>query len=277
MKKFLVFANEIKDKDLVVTKKLCAMLEERGKEWVMAEQDENHAMKADSIPEDIDCVVVLGGDGSFIAVARNIWKLEIPILGVNLGTLGYLTEVEVKDLEKALDRILTLDYYIEERMMLKAECSTGDVEFALNDVVFNRRGGLRVAHFSVYVNDELLTSYEADGVILSTPTGSTAYNRSAGGPIVKPSANCIIVTPICPHDTSVGSIVLDGKDEVTVVVDKGRRGEIDRMNVNLDGARSVSVETGDWVRVHKTRVGTKIIKLNSSSFIETLRSKLKGN
>ncbi len=276
MENFLIYTNEIKDPEHKVQDRLCCILEEYGKKWFIAEQNEDFSIRMEKFPENIDCVIVIGGDGSFITAARAIWKLEIPILGINLGTVGYLTEVEVSDLKSVIRRVVYGDFYIEERMMLKAECSSGKVEYALNDVVLNRKGGLRVAHFSLYVNDELLTTYEADGIIISTPTGSTAYNRSAGGPIVKPSASLIVVTPICPQDTSVRSLVFDGNDIIKVVVGRGRRGETDRMNINLDGSTVVPAETDDWVKIHRTRVGTKIVKLYNVSFIETLRTKLKG-
>ena len=153
-----------------------ALLEARGKSCTLCE-DAWKDMTADSMPKDIDCAIVIGGDGTLIGVAR-LLKKEVPIMGINMGTLGYLTEIEVDRIEESLDQILSGHYMLEDRMMLDGIFDDGGENVALNDIVLSRKGNLRIIHFNVYVNGTLLNSYEADGIVISTPTGSTAYNLS---------------------------------------------------------------------------------------------------
>ena len=183
MERFFVVTNDGKDRDGQVTGKVKKLLESRGKSCILCKKDEQKNIVPESIPEDMDCAVVIGGDGSLIEVAR-LLKQKIPLLGINMGTLGYLAEVEVDRVEEAFDQILAGSYMTENRMMLEGDFDDGTKDVALNDIVLSRKGDLRIIHFNLYVNGALLNSYEADGIILSTPTGSTAYNLSAGGPIV---------------------------------------------------------------------------------------------
>lgn len=211
MERFFVVTNEGKDKDGQVTGRVKALLEARGKSCTLCE-DAWKDMTADSMPKDIDCAIVIGGDGTLIGVAR-LLKKEVPIMGINMGTLGYLTEIEVDRIEESLDQILSGHYMLEDRMMLDGIFDDGGENVALNDIVLSRKGNLRIIHFNVYVNGTLLNSYEADGIVISTPTGSTAYNLSAGGPIVEPTASLIVITPICSHALNTSSIVLSAEDE----------------------------------------------------------------
>ena len=152
----------------------------------------------ESIPEDIECAIVIGGDGSLIEVARLLWEGCAYSWGINMGTLGYLTEVEVGNIEEAIGQIVkAMTIHFEDRMMLEGIFEDGSKDVSLNDIVISRKGELRVIHFQAYVNGELLNSYEADGIIISTPTGS-GYNLSAGGPIVEPTASLIVITPSVP-------------------------------------------------------------------------------
>lgn len=229
------------------------------------------------MPAEIGCAIVIGGDGSLIEVARMLWKREVPILGINMGTLGYLTEVEVTHIDEAFQQMLKGDYTFEKRMMLQGIFDDGSCDVSLNDIVVSRKGELRVIHFRLYVNGELLNSYEADGVILSTPTGSTAYNLSAGGPIVEPTASLIVITPICSHALNTSSIVLSAEDEIVIQIGEGKHGIPDEAYVAFDGVDEVELTSGDMVEIRKAEAQTRIIKLNQDSFLETLRRKMKGN
>ena len=229
------------------------------------------------IPSDIDCVIVIGGDGSLIEAARVFHAKEIPILGINMGTLGYLTEVEIGDIDEALSKLVRGDYTLESRMMIEGTFADGGQDVALNDIVVSRKGVLRVLHFKLYVNGELLNSYEADGIIISTPTGSTAYNLSAGGPIVEPTASMIVITPICSHALNTSSIVLSAEDELVVEIGRGRNGTVEEVFTTFDGADMVSMETGECVTIRTSKADTKIVKLSKISFLEILRRKMKGN
>lgn len=276
MERFFVVTNDGKDKDGQVTRKLKELLEGRGKSCILCRKDEQKNIITESIPEEMDCAVVIGGDGSLIEVAR-LLKRKIPLLGINMGTLGYLAEVEVERLTEAFDQILEGHYMTEDRMMLEGDFYDGTGDVALNDIVLSRKGALRIIHFNLYVNGALLNSYEADGIILSTPTGSTAYNLSAGGPIVEPTAELIVVTPICAHALNTSSIVLSAEDEIRIEIGEGRHGRPEEVCISFDGTNTRELKTGQTVIIRRSKVSTTLMKLSEVSFLERLGRKMKGN
>ena len=275
MERFFVVTNEGKDKDGQVTGRVKALLEARGKSCTLCE-DAWKDMTADSRPKDIDCAIVIGGDGTLIGVAR-LLKKEVPIMGINMGTLGYLTEIEVDRIEESLDQILSGHYMLEDRMMLDGIFDDGGENVALNDIVLSRKGNLRIIHFNVYVNGTLLNSYEADGIVISTPTGSTAYNLSAGGPIVEPTASLIVITPICSHALNTSSIVLSAEDEIRIEIGEGRHGRSEEVYISFDGTDTREIVTGQTVTIRRSAMITKLMKLSKVGFLEILRRKMKGN
>lgn len=275
MERFYIVTNDGKDKDSTVTEHIRQLLLRNGKTCVLCEKNEEKKMIESAVPADVDCVVVVGGDGTLIEAARVV-KGRFPILGINMGTLGYLTEVEVANVEEAFGQILCGDFVTENRMMLKGVCSNGNSDIALNDIVVSRRGELRVIHFNLFVNGELLNSYEADGVIVSTPTGSTAYNLSAGGPIVEPTASMIVITPICSHTLNTSSIVLSCEDEIEIEIGLGRNGNTEEVYITFDGADTVELRTGDRLSISRADIITTLMKLSKVSFLERLRRKMKG-
>ena len=277
LKKFWIVTNDGKDTNHAVTEKVKELLEIAGRSCILCEKDAEKNIIRERIPDMIDCAIVIGGDGSLIEVARTLWKRDVPILGINMGTLGYLTEVEVSNLAEDITQMLKGDYLYEERMMLESMFPNGKKDVALNDIVVSRKGDdLRIIYFKLFVNGELLNSYEADGIIISTPTGSTAYNMSAGGPI-EPTASLTVITPICSHALNTRSIVLSSDDEIVIEIGEGRRGNIEKVLVTFDGATSVPLETGDRLTICKAKESTKIMKINKISFLEILRRKMKGN
>ena len=277
MDRYLIVTNDGKDVDYAVTDHVISLLEEAEKTCIVCQKDEKKNIILDSVPDDIDCAIVIGGDGSLIEVARMLWKRDVPILGINMGTLGYLTEVEVNHIDEDLKQMLSGNYLYEERMMLEGTFDNGMRDVALNDIVISRKGDLRIIHFRLFVNGELLNSYEADGVIVSTPTGSTAYNLSAGGPVVEPTASLIVITPICSHALNTRSIVLSSEDEIVIEIGEGRNGSKEEVLATIDGADTLTLSTGEKVMVRKADAETKLIKLNKLSFLEILRRKMKGN
>lgn len=273
---FYLVTNDGKDIGLRITKRIKGMLEDAGKTCVLCRKDNQNRILCSSVPKEVDCVVVVGGDGTLIEAARILYGREIPILGVNMGTLGYLTEVETGQIEEAVEQMLKGDFTLERRMMLKGTFGDGKEDTALNDIVVTRKGFLRVIHFNIYVNGELLNSYEADGIIISTPTGSTAYNFSAGGPVVEPTASMFVITPICSHALNMGSIVLSCEDEIVVEVGQGKNHSREEVYMAFDGADMFSLYTGDSVRIRRADFGTQLVKLSKISFLEILRRKMKG-
>ncbi len=270
MDKFYIITNQSKDPELKTTHRIQRYIEEHGRKCIAASDGKR-------VPKDTECVLVLGGDGTLIRAARELRACRAPLLGINLGTLGYLTEVEVQNIEQALEQLFQETPEVEARMMLRGTLNKGQEDVAVNDIVVGRTGTLRIIHFNIYVNGELLNSYQADGVIVSTPTGSTGYNLSAGGPIVEPTASMIVVTPICSHALNTRSIVLSADDEIIVEIGKGRDNQTEVATVSFDGEQTIEVYTGERIVIRKAEDTTKLFKLSKVSFLETLRKKMKGS
>ena len=277
MNRFLIVTNDGKDREYAVSRLVTGLLEAGVRECILCKKDEHKKIVREFVAWDFDCVIVIGGDGSLIEVARLFLGRDIPILGINMGTLWYLKEVEVGHIEEAAARLLAGDFELEKRMMLEGNFKDHKTDVALNDIVVSRKGELHIIHFRLYVNGELLNDYEADGVVLSTPTGSTAYNLSAGGPIVEPTASLIVVTPICSHALNTRSIILSSEDEIEIEIGLGRNGSREEVYVTFDGADTVTLQTGDRVSVRRSEASTIFMKLSKVSFLETLRKKMKGN
>lgn len=277
MNQFFIITNESKDQDRKVTNRVASFLNRHGKSVFFSEKTKENKIEESLIPKEVDCVLVIGGDGSLIEAARVFWKQEIPILGINMGTLGYLAEIELAEIESSLEKILKGEYDIVNRMMLSGELEGGRSGISLNDIVITRTGTPRILSFYLYVNGELLNEYEADGIIVSTPTGSTAYSLSAGGPIVEPSANILLITPICCHALYSRSIVLSAEDEIWIEVGPGRRQLEKEVVLTFDGVEHLPLETGSRVIVKRSEKSAKFLQLNRVNFLETLRKKMKGS
>ncbi len=272
MKTFYIITNNSKDPLYDFTNEIKICIEEAGGCGIIA----NEVDGGYEIPENVDCIVTLGGDGTLIRAAGELHEYDIPFIGVNLGTLGYLTEIERENLKADICQLVYGETLVEERMMVCGE--SGDIkEVALNDVVVTREGSLRTIRFQIYVNGAYLHSYKADGMIISTPTGSTGYSMSAGGPIVEPTASLFIVTPICPHSLNSRSIVLSAEDEIEIVLGGGREGTLEEASVSFDGGTAFTIKTGDKVKVTKADKRMKLMKLSSVSFLDTLSKKMAGN
>lgn len=287
MKHFLIYANLVKDKNLETTRRIRSFLELKGQRaTVLADEgDWKERQKADTddipedIPQNVDFMIVLGGDGTVLQAARETKRLHIPIIGVNMGSLGYMTEIELTNLEESLERLISGDYEQESRMMLngKAKLANGKVEegWALNDIVISRSGSLQIIKFNIHVNGQFLNNYNADGMIVTTPTGSTGYNLSAGGPLIEPRAKLIALTPICPHSLTQRSIILSPEDEIEIEIPQGRGGRLQTVEASFDGCHVIALRTGDRIRIVQSEKTTEFVKLNKVSFLEVLHRKMK--
>jgi NAD+ kinase len=231
------------------------------------------------MPADIldraELVVVLGGDGTLISVARMIGERDLPIFGVNLGSLGFLAEITLDELYPALDSCLKGDYRISERMMLSASVERDGESISenrvLNDVVINKGALARIIDLETTVNDDYLTTFKGDGVIISTPTGSTGYSLSASGPILHPELDCFVISPICPHTLTNRPIVV-GSDAIITVELKCINEDV---CLTLDGQVGMKLMCGDVIRVAKSKQRTRLIISYSRDYFEILRTKLK--
>ena len=286
MNTFYIITNEQKDPGFRVTTQIQKYLSEKGARCLVPDHTKRNGMvsykytDASQIPEDTQCVLVIGGDGTLLQASRDLQEKNIPLLGINMGTLGYLAEIEESGVRDALDKLLADEYVVEERMMLEGAAFHNGKQIlqdiALNDIVIGRQGRLRSLDFRVYVNGEFLNASSADGIILSTPTGSTGYSLSVGGPIVSPEASLILISHIAPHTLNNRSIVLPEDARITVEAAPGHTGAGEGAEVVFDGDTSVHLDVGDTVEIRKSSKVTRLLKINNISFLEVLRKKMNG-
>jgi NAD+ kinase len=227
------------------------------------------------IPKEVEFVIVLGGDGTLLGAARRVAKYGVPILGVNLGGLGFLTEISLKRLYPAVQRMLQGQLEVESRLMLETRVMRDGEEACrfqvLNDVVINKGALARIIDLDVYINDEFLTTFRADGLIVATPTGSTAYNLAAGGPILYPTISSYILTPICPFTLTNRPIILP--DTATIWITLSRHSK-EQVSLTFDGQVGFDLLDGDKVAVHQAKERIKLIKSPDHGYFEILRTKL---
>ena len=241
MDKFYIITNSDKDKDFQITNEIVSYLKKNGKKCQVQQAERKlegayHYTNPELIPEGTQCILVLGGDGTLLQAARDVVYRKIPMLGINLGTLGFLAEVNRQSIHAALDKLIADDYEIEERMMLTGTVWHGD--------------------------------------IIATPTGSTGYSLSCGGPIVSPNAAMTLMTPIAPHTLNTRSIIFPEEDVITVELGEGRRQVQEQGLASFDGDTEIPIVTGDRKVIQKASASVKILKLNHLSFVEVLRQKM---
>lgn len=268
-----------KRETLDVSKELSAWLQKKGvgvyvEKELGAEIGHTNSVSRTELPELVDVILVFGGDGTFLGVSRLVCKYNIPILGVNLGGLGFLTEITLDELYPMMECILSGKYEVETREMLcaainrKAERVGNYV--VLNDVVVNKGAVARIIDLAIYINGSHVTTFKADGIILSTPTGSTAYSLSAGGPIVYPTLPLTIITPICPHTLTDRPLVVSNETTVRVKV----LTDTPDIYLTLDGQVGVNLRMGDVIEVGKADTSVRLIKSPFRDYFTILKTKL---
>lgn len=278
MKQVGIIANYRKKNPILLARELVRLFAKKGID-VYAPEEEGRFLGLDSRSVEpgwcnkVECVIALGGDGTFLRAARYMAPYGVPILGVNLGTLGFLTEIEVGEVEEAMLRLIAGKYRLESRMMLEAQViragKTIDTFVGLNDVVVNKGPLARLITLEAYLEKEYVTTYKADGLILASPTGSTAYSLSAGGPIVYPEVEVVILTPICPHTLEARPMVIPSHKTVRVVIVN----QHDSM-LTIDGQHGFELHNGDQIIVRKANYYAKLIRIKEQSFFNILRVKL---
>lgn len=284
MERFCIITNREKDGSMAITGRIADFILRRGGSAYLTRgecrEDGTHYTKVEDIPADTQCALVLGGDGTILQAAQDLADFDFPIFGINLGTLGFLAETEVAELDGALEKLFAGEYVVREQMMLGVLVDTGGRKFllpdALNDLVITRSGFSRVIGVGVYINGDLVSDYRGDGVIIATPTGSTGYNLSAGGPIIAPEANAMVVTPICPHSLGARSIVVSDKDVVTVRVRTSKKTQQEEAIATVDGRSSAKLGAKDYIEVRRAARTVKLVRLLDRSFYQVLRTKLLG-
>jgi NAD+ kinase len=286
MKCIGLYAKRTNPDAIKVAEDLCLWLQERRIEVLVEEElgadicaanpkIEFGTDKADDMPSRVECIVVLGGDGTLISVARSVGSRAVPILGVNLGSLGFLNEITLDELYTQLEKVVAGDFSVSERIRLDCHISReGDnvAEYqVLNDVVINKGALARIVDIEIWVGRDYLTTFKADGLIISSPTGSTAYNMAAGGPIVYPGVNCLMITPICPHMLTNRPIIVSDRSVITVKM----RFDNERVFCTADGQVGMALQGHDVLEIKQAKVGTHLIKSATKDYFEVLRTKLR--
>lgn len=280
MKTIGLAVNQAKPKAIPLTKELIHFIEEQGARVFVEEEIAKILDRPDlslplkRFPEKVDLIFVLGGDGTLLGAARRFAPYDLPILGINVGHLGFLSEAEPKDLKTAVYRVLHGDYVLEKRMMLEASVERdGKIvasSIALNDIDIGKRSLGRMVTISIFVDDMFVETYAGDGLIVSTPTGSTAYSLSCGGPIVSPHMNLLLLTPVCPHRLSSRPIIVAEDQVVRVVVAANHRD----IGMTVDGQLGFPLNDRDTIIVKKSSFVTTLIKWKEREFFSVLRRKL---
>lgn len=272
MKSFYIVGNSDKSGVEKVAESMMKLIKKKGGDSIL----NLGYLEISKIPGNIDCIITLGGDGTLIRVARDTSYLNIPLIGVNLGHLGYLTSLGSEGgIEDMVDKLLADEYSIENRMMIdayvKRSGAASKVHQALNEVVIAGNTCSKFIRCRVYVNKELLNEYCADGIIFATPTGSTAYNLSAGGPIVEPGARMFIITAICPHALNQRSIVLAPESNIEIEITKENKQEVFAV---FDGDMQKGLGYKSRLIIKESDTRTKLIKLKGGTFLDNLRTKM---
>lgn len=281
MKKFAIVTNLYKDPQLKISSQIEEYIKVKGGTAVniarfTPEVERFEQLDFTKIPGDTECIIVLGGDGTMIRIVRRTRLLSIPVIGVNLGTLGYLCELDRENMFSAIDKIMDDQYIIENRLMIKGYPKGSDKgRTALNDIVVHPTGVLAILRLNVYVNGEFLTTYEGDGVIISTPTGSTGYNLSAGGSIIEPGANILALTPINAHNLNSKGIILRAEDVIEVELVPRRSNKEDFAHISCDGDYFATIKAGERFVIERAVHTIKICKVNKQSFLEIMRKKMR--
>jgi len=280
MKQLGIITNSKRDKNFIFTRQLAAWLTERGVVTTFAEPFIDIIDLAKLEPAalaKLSAVIVLGGDGTILQAAQFAAPQAVPILGINMGTVGYITDVEGTDAYTALERVLNGTFEIEERIMLEARLPGKQLDaqpfIALNEICATRVSPQQMqAEVEICVNGEFIANYRGDGVLVSTPTGSTAYNLSAGGPLLKPELGALVITPICPHSLSHRPIVISGDDIISLrIADSNTPHGI----LVADGTTVAELDNTSTVDIRKSKYTTKMIKTNTLSFYDRLRMKIR--
>lgn len=273
MKHFYIVSNSHKDKGFRLRDRICRYLTERGAVCVTYEETETP-------PSGTECVITLGGDGTLLRTVRRYADLGLSYVGINTGTIGYLTEGDPANAETILDALLSDEFLREKRMMIYGRILRNGKAIsrhrALNDVTVGRSVPMKMASLRVSVNGQLLKDYRCDGLIAATPTGSTAYNFSAGGPIVEPTAQLFLLTPLAAHSLNSRTLVLSPTDRLQIEIippsagNEGKEGYL----IYFDGEKPEELLIGDILEITRATTYINILKLSERSFVETLRSKL---
>ncbi len=276
-----LFANPDKDPDYAVTRQTAAFIRQAGSTAIIGKNDQSESLLA-AVPDatigsyaDCDCIMSLGGDGTFLSAVHLPYNNGIPIIGVNLGSVGFLPEIQPAELPRAITQLMSGQFTLEERMMLYASCNHPDGQLmetghALNDAVVSRGGHSRIVNLELSINHDRVGRIPGDGLIVSTPTGSTAYSLSSGGPILHPELMLILITPICPHTLHNRSYLASAESRIRITVCDYPYQAV----LAIDGRKEINLDSGSFVEIERSERNLKMIRLGPDHFYATLPQKI---
>lgn len=272
MRNVVIAVNPSKDKDGSIQQIICDKLK-KSFEDIKIQIFDSYEMKNYDVSS-AELLIVLGGDGTLLGVARDVsTKYDIPIMGINIGNLGFLSSLDIKDLDKAIDKIKKKEFNIENRTMLCCNVDSDNincVNTALNDIVITRGTLSRMIKINVFIDGKEYSSFKGDGLIIATPTGSTAYSFSAGGPFIYPNVDVITLTPICPHSKSMQPIVINSDSEIEIRV----KSDSDESYITFDGQKYFSIEDKTIIKIKKSETYAKILLFDDYDYFKVLRTKI---
>lgn len=273
MKTIGINVNRTKDTDGKVLNKISDIILKHIQDATIIVLDEIETRK--SLLKSLDMIISLGGDGTILSTCRSLRGVSIPIFGVNIGNLGFLTSCDLTDFEKEFINVLKGKYSVESRMLLELGINNGEKlgYTALNDIVICKGTLSRIVEFNIHIDNQLFTSFKADGIIISTPTGSTAYSLSSGGPIMYPNLDVISITPICPHLLGMRTLVIDKKSKIKVTY----KSNSENVFITVDGQYSQEMDESSCVNITSAKETCKLITTDNYSFFKVLRDKIINN
>ena len=263
-----IYTNHNKDNNHLITSQICEICLKLGVDTVIFDDERDDVTRLSYLIASSDVLIVLGGDGTILRISKLASKVKLPILGINLGRLGFLTEIENDSLETAIKALVDGEYTVEERGMLSVDFKNKSY-LALNEIMVGR-GTHKIVNIELYLNDKFFHSYHSDGLIVSTPTGSTAYSLSAGGPVLAPELNAMVVTTVCPHSLYNRPIVIPSSQSVVMKVAKASSKSV----LMVDGEYMTEMLEGDEVRITSSELKAKFVRLKEYNFFARLEEKL---
>jgi len=268
MKKFFIVENTSKPKSGEIADRLCACIEKCGGSYAR----KDGFFELPDVPKDAECIITIGGDGTVIRTASSVRERDIPIVGIKSGHMGYLTSASSEEeTDKLIQNLIQNKFKVSKRIMLDGYVDGEYVGTALNDIIVGRKTFMHIARMKISIDGVVLNEYACDGIIIATPTGSTAYNLSAGGPIAQPESDLMILTPICAHGTATSSLIFSGESEIRIEICES---QMSVPAVSFDGIKQFTLDIGSVITIKKSKHTTTLIQPEGDNFINNLRNKL---
>ncbi len=275
LKKCCLVVNKDRDKDGNVQKTAEECLRKHGIELYIITESAIDGEKVYGTPDNIETIIVIGGDGTMIRAAKRFLKEDVPFYGINTGNVGFFTDVAARDAVMGLEKLINGEFRIENHMMLSVYCNGEYADTVLNEVVINRNGFLSIIGHEIFVNGESIDNIAGDGLIISTPTGSTGYNLAAGGAVAKPDTSLMLITPVCPHSLTSRCMIVSPDDLIDVIITPVSNHKNIETAATFDGRQDIKLKAGDKITIARSNYVTKLLRTDNMSFFKRVKSKIR--